>query len=106
MYILKTILLVFLALIVLIVCVQPGKGTRLLYEKELMNLQSLQRGPVPPSGPSGCTNIPGNVGSGSGCPFSEMHFAGHMLGASNSAHPGSLMARFGVAVNNPNQAHQ
>lgn len=76
---LKTNLLVFVALIVLIVSVQPCKGTRLLHEKEFINLQSLQRGPVPSSGPSGCTNIPGNTGSGSGCPLNEMHFAGHML---------------------------
>ncbi|KAK4718567.1 hypothetical protein R3W88_016905 [Solanum pinnatisectum] len=77
----KTNLLVFLTLIVLIMFFQPGKGTRLLHEKDLMNLQSLQRGPVPSSGPSGCTNIPGNSGSGSGnCPLiNEMHFAGHML---------------------------
>uniref|UniRef100_M1BCK6 Uncharacterized protein n=1 Tax=Solanum tuberosum TaxID=4113 RepID=M1BCK6_SOLTU len=77
----KTNLLVFLTLIVLIMFFQPGKGTRLLHEKDLMNLQSLQRGSVPSSGSSGCTNIPGNSGSGSGnCPpINEMHFAGHML---------------------------
>lgn len=96
---LKTNLLVFLALIILIVSIQPSKGTRLLHEKDLMNLQSLQRGSVPSSGPSGCTNIPGNTGSGSGCPLNEMHFAGHMLRASNSADPASLnMVQFGVAV--------
>ncbi|MCD9637929.1 hypothetical protein HAX54_021480 [Datura stramonium] len=85
----KTNLLVFLTLVLIVLSAQPGTGTRLLHEKELMNLQSLQRGPVPPSGPSGCTNIPGNTGSGSGCPLNyvnEMHFAGHhLLRASNFA---------------------
>lgn len=51
--------------------VQPCKAGRVLHEeRELkMNivLQSLQRGPVPPSGPSGCTNIPGS--SGPNCPL-------------------------------------
>ncbi|KAJ8558060.1 hypothetical protein K7X08_004826 [Anisodus acutangulus] len=81
----------------------------LLHEKELMRLQSLQRGPVPPSGPSGCTNIPGS--SGSGCPLNvnEMHFAGRhakLLRPSNSAYPGSLMVQFGVAHVNRNEVHQ
>ncbi|KAK4782785.1 hypothetical protein SAY86_007159 [Trapa natans] len=40
----------------------------------IINIQSLQRGSVPPSGSSGCTNIPGS--SGPSCPVSEMHFAG------------------------------
>ncbi|OIT37970.1 PREDICTED: uncharacterized protein LOC109240047 [Nicotiana attenuata] len=96
----NTTLLVFLGLVV-VCCVQPGKGSRLLHEKELMKLQSLQRGPVPPSGPSGCTNIPGNGGSGSGCPLNEMHFAGRHVNLlrATSAYPTSLMVHFGVAVN-------
>ncbi|KAJ4833678.1 hypothetical protein Tsubulata_043724 [Turnera subulata] len=39
-------------------------------------LQSLQRGPVPPSGPSGCTHIPGKPGPS--CPtnlVNEVHYA-------------------------------
>ncbi|KAK4365969.1 hypothetical protein RND71_013849 [Anisodus tanguticus] len=102
-----TLLLVVLALV--LVFAKPCKGTRLLHEKELMRLQSLQRGPVPPSGPSGCTNIPGS--SGSGCPLNvnEMHFAGrhaNLLRPSNSAYPSSLMVRFGVAHVNRNEVHQ
>ena len=31
-------------------------------------------GPVTPSGPSGCTFVPGGGGSG-GCPLKEKHFA-------------------------------
>ncbi|CAI0465565.1 unnamed protein product [Linum tenue] len=42
--------------------------------KELKS--SLQRGPVPPSGSSGCTHVPGS--NGPGCPslVNQMNFAG------------------------------
>ncbi|KAG2728027.1 hypothetical protein I3843_01G181600 [Carya illinoinensis] len=80
--------------------VQPYKASRVLYDegelthKEL-RLQSLPRGPVPPSGHSGCTYIPGT--GGSGCPVNEMHYAGNALHRP-SAYP-RLMVPFGVATN-------
>ncbi|KAL2530340.1 Uncharacterized protein Fot_22941 [Forsythia ovata] len=51
-------------------------GRRLLHDQETILkkrgifLHVLQKGPVPPSGPSGCTNIPGS--GGSGCPIKEI----------------------------------
>lgn len=54
---LKLLLLLFLTL----VHVQQNQGGRIL-EKQLW-LQSLDKGPVPPSGPSGCTYIPGTGGN-------------------------------------------
>lgn len=63
-------------------------------EAGIKNIQSLQRGPVPRSGPSGCTNIPG--GSGPSCPVSEMHFAGGAL-RHPPAYPRSTIM-FGVAT--------
>ncbi|KAL0348961.1 UNVERIFIED_CONTAM: hypothetical protein Sangu_1123900 [Sesamum angustifolium] len=63
-------------------------------------IHSLEKGPVPPSGPSGCTNIPGS--GGSGCPINEMHFAGghappHPSGSTAYPHS-SAAAAFGVAT--------
>ncbi|KAJ4831931.1 hypothetical protein Tsubulata_034547 [Turnera subulata] len=53
-------------------------------------LQSLQRGPVPPSGPSGCTHIPGTAGPI--CPdlVKEMHYAANSLPGA-SAYPRLLI---------------
>lgn len=80
--------------------VQLYKASRVLYDEgELMHkelrLQSLPRGPVPPSGPSGCTYIPGT--GGSGCPVEEMHYAGDALRRPR-AYP-RLIVPFGVATN-------
>lgn len=55
-------------------------------------LGSLQKGPVP-SGPSGCTNVPGNPGPS--CPMQEMHFAGDAL-AHAGAYPPQVIP-LGVA---------
>ncbi|KAH6808974.1 transmembrane protein [Perilla frutescens var. frutescens] len=89
----------------ILLCFQIGKSSRLLHDetKTLSEkgifVNSLEKGPVPPSGPSGCTNIPGS--GGSGCPIKEMHFAGgarpHRGGRSPTSHPPS-MASFGVAA--------
>lgn len=57
-------------------------------------LGSLQKGPVP-SGPSGCTNVPGNPGPS--CPVQEMHFAGDVL-AHAGAYPPQVIP-LGVASN-------
>ncbi|CAI9762711.1 unnamed protein product [Fraxinus pennsylvanica] len=72
--------IVLVVVLVILLCVQPGKSSRLLNDQETrlkkrgLFLHALQKGPVPPSGPSGCTNIPGS--GGPGCPIKEMHFAG------------------------------
>lgn len=64
--------IVFAVLLLLsLLHVQLYKASRLLHDEGgLMNkelsLQSLQRGPVQGSDPSGCTYIPGT--GGSGCP--------------------------------------
>ncbi|GAU25283.1 hypothetical protein TSUD_17960 [Trifolium subterraneum] len=53
--------------------VQPNHGGRILnIEKKELRLESLDKGPVAPSGPSGCTSIPGS--GGTNCP---MNVAGH-----------------------------
>ncbi|XP_022851467.1 uncharacterized protein LOC111373200 [Olea europaea var. sylvestris] len=76
---LNCVVLVVVVLAMLL-CVQPAESSRLLSDQDMrlkkrgIFLHALQRGPVPPSGPSGCTNIPG--GGGSGCPIREMHLAG------------------------------
>ena len=59
----KNVLTVLLIVTILFASPQVG-ATRPLegeqwLKKERLLLQSLQRAPVPPSGPSPCTNIPG-----------------------------------------------
>ncbi|KAL7144890.1 hypothetical protein ABFS83_07G041700 [Erythranthe nasuta] len=100
-----------LVLSILLLCLQLGQSSRLLLlhdqgEEALLKdktlfLNSLQRGPVPPSGPSGCTNIPGS--GGGACPINEMHFAGSVpprrgRGRSSAAAYPQSIATFGVAT--------
>lgn len=67
--------IVFVLLLLLtIIYVRPNLGVRVLNMKEL-RLQALDKGPVAPSGPSGCTFIPGS--GGTHCPVEEMNVAGH-----------------------------
>lgn len=74
---------------------QVCKGGRILNEKPSVGLQSLERGPVPPSAPSGCTHIPES--SGTKCPMiGEMHVAGHGM-AQSSAYP-SVVVPVSVAT--------
>lgn len=74
---------------------QVCKGGRILNEKPSAGLQSLERGPVPPSGPSGCTYIPGS--SGTKCPnIAEMHFVAHAMPES-TAYP-EVVIPFSVAT--------
>ncbi|CAI9776887.1 unnamed protein product [Fraxinus pennsylvanica] len=70
---------IVLVVAVILLCVRPG-NSRLLTDQEKglkkrgIALQVLQtHRPVPPSGSSGCSYIPGS--GGSGCPIEEMHFA-------------------------------
>lgn len=54
-----------------------------------VRLEVLPKGEVPPSGPSGCTYIPGT--GGSNCPIGARHFAGH------GVYPRHMIS-FGVAA--------
>ncbi|KAH6768524.1 transmembrane protein [Perilla frutescens var. frutescens] len=51
----------------------------------ILLFESLPRGPVPPSGGSSCTYIPGQ--GGPPCPLNEKHFAGRLCGGSAHAPP-------------------
>lgn len=68
-----------MAVILFLLQLQPNVAGRILHEKQAMvrgtelKLQSLQRVSIPPSGPSGCTFIPGT--NGPGCPLNERHYA-------------------------------
>lgn len=83
----------------MLLCFQLSKSSRLLHD-ESKTLQgkgdfanSLEKGPVPPSGPSGCTNIPGS--GGNGCPIKEMHFTGGAWprrGGRSAASPPSMVS--------------
>ncbi|KAF2302496.1 hypothetical protein GH714_036569 [Hevea brasiliensis] len=61
-------------------------------------LQSLPKGPVPPSRSNGCTNIP-NQG-GAPC-TNQRNFAGHAVAPPQHAYPGLLVPNFGVATDKP-----
>ncbi|KAK1297350.1 hypothetical protein QJS10_CPB15g01992 [Acorus calamus] len=63
------ILTTLLVIAIVVMCIQPRQARVLIGDggedrKPMMRggvaIQSLPRGPVPPSGPSGCTNVPGN----------------------------------------------
>ncbi|CAJ2627989.1 hypothetical protein L195_g038953 [Trifolium pratense] len=94
------VLNVILALILLLTIahVEPNIATRVLNTKNKylqLRLQSLDKGPAPPSGPSGCTFIPGS--GGTNCPpVNEMNVAGNV-------HPRRAYSRlfvpFGVDIN-------
>ncbi|KAK7391339.1 hypothetical protein VNO78_19754 [Psophocarpus tetragonolobus] len=62
------VLLMFLT----IMQAQPNLGARVLNNP--LRLESLSKGPAPPSGPSGCTYIPGS--GGAHCPLKEMNVPG------------------------------
>ncbi|KAI6693417.1 hypothetical protein NL676_021127 [Syzygium grande] len=71
---LLNIVIIFASILILFAShVQLSQATRILHEKSIpltekeLVFQSLQRGDVPPSGASTCTNIPGSGGSTS-CP--------------------------------------
>ncbi|KAG6764536.1 hypothetical protein POTOM_032010 [Populus tomentosa] len=87
-----------IVLLLLSLHVQLYKATRILHEDLTtdLSLQSLQRGTIPPSDGSGCTNIPGS--GGPSCPLvNEMHYAGNVLPPDTAfpRHP----VPFGVATN-------
>ncbi|RDX67947.1 hypothetical protein CR513_53118, partial [Mucuna pruriens] len=85
-----------LILVLGVVHVEPTLGGRVLNKKEQQNLISLDKGPVPPSGPSTCTYIPGS--GGTYCPpVEEMNVAGNAQYHSAQSYP-RLVVPFGVAT--------
>ena len=93
------VLNVVLALLLLlaIVHVQPNLAGRVLNTKKNLRLQVLDKGPVTPSGPSGCTFIPGS--GGTKCPpVKEMNVAGNVHHHRGAAYP-RLVVPCGVASN-------
>ncbi|KAI4317972.1 hypothetical protein L6164_025792 [Bauhinia variegata] len=49
---------VVLLLLLTLMHVQPNQAGRLLSKEKQLKLESLDKGPVPPSGPSTCTYVP------------------------------------------------
>ncbi|KAK7393662.1 hypothetical protein VNO78_22223 [Psophocarpus tetragonolobus] len=68
-------ILLVLLLFLTIMQAQPNLGARVLnMENNPLRLESLSKGPVTPSGPSGCTYISGS--GGTRCPLKEMNVVG------------------------------
>ncbi|KAG8373144.1 hypothetical protein BUALT_Bualt12G0140400 [Buddleja alternifolia] len=80
------IFLIFHILFIISIFVTRANAVRTLHadqwlKKQVQLLESLPRGPVPPSGGSPCTYIPGQ--NGGVCTLNEKHFSG---GGGGSAH--------------------
>ncbi|KAL4310313.1 hypothetical protein GQ457_01G031980 [Hibiscus cannabinus] len=76
-------------------------GTRFLHEEiklvtKEVRLQSLQKGNIPPSEGSSCTNIPGS--GGPPCPLNEMHYSAATTIRHSAAYPRPML-QSGVATN-------
>lgn len=94
-----------LLLLLSLLNLEPSRASRVLYNdhdqeglrmvKKRLGFQSLPRGPVPPSGPSGCTYIPGS--GGPNCPLGAKHHVGDSLRHAR-AFP-RLVVQVGVATN-------
>ncbi|XP_022723131.1 uncharacterized protein LOC111280203 [Durio zibethinus] len=69
--------------------IRPRHGEQ-LFREVVPNFESLQKGPVPPSAGSPCTNIPGGSGK---CVLNEMNAAGHLI-RSPPAFPGINVIKF------------
>ncbi|KAK8623766.1 hypothetical protein V6N13_065129 [Hibiscus sabdariffa] len=90
-----------LLLLLLVLQIHAIRGTRFLHEEiklvtKEVRLQSLQKGNIPPSEGSSCTNIPGS--GGPPCPLNEMHYSA----ATTIRHPAAYprpMLQSGVATN-------
>ncbi|RDX88600.1 hypothetical protein CR513_29780, partial [Mucuna pruriens] len=74
-----------LIVVVAVVHVEPNLGGRVLNMKEEVSLVSLDKGPVPPSGPSGCTYIPGS--GGTHCHGKEINVAGNSQPHTGETYP-------------------
>ncbi|CAJ1976520.1 unnamed protein product [Sphenostylis stenocarpa] len=93
----RLVLNFILILILAVVHVEPNLAGRVLNMKQQLNLVSLEKGPVPPSGPSTCTYIPGT--GGKNCPpLEEMNVGGHVQPSSAETYP-RLVVPFGLATN-------
>lgn len=91
-------ILLALILILTIAHIEPNIASRVLNTKNKiqMSLQSLDKGPVAPSGPSGCTFIPGS--GGTNCPLvKEINVAG--IAPQRRAYPRHFVPLIGVAIN-------
>ncbi|KAJ7979919.1 putative Transmembrane protein [Quillaja saponaria] len=97
---LLNLVLALVLLLTLTLHLQPTQASRELHDKgklidkELV-MQSLPKGPVPPSGPSGCTYIPGS--GGTSCPVKQMNVAGNVFSRARG-YP-RLTVPLGVATN-------
>lgn len=69
-------------------------------KEEVLILQSLQRGRVPPSGSSGCTYTPGRPGT---CTLGEMNFAGGYITHSQLVVPDIIVHVAPASVANDNK---
>ncbi|XP_054804473.1 uncharacterized protein LOC129307645 [Prosopis cineraria] len=75
-YTMSVFLKLLLLLLLSLVHVQQNQAGRILDMEKQLWMQSLEKVPVPPSGPSGCTYIPGT--GGNRCPpVNEMNVAGN-----------------------------
>lgn len=89
----RTLNLLLLLVLSILLCNQHGKSSRILHGGETLKEKGIpihsliKRGPVPPSGSSGCTHIPGT--GGNGCPINGKYFAG-------GAQPRRRLQRFPV----------
>ena len=82
------------AAVIFLVSTHPCQASRVLNEDVLV-LQSLQKGPVSPTGHNGCTNIPGR--GGPPC-TNQMTFAGHVMDPPRRLQP-DQMVPFSSAAN-------
>ena len=80
-----------------ILAARPIEGEQWL-KQNLGNIQSLQRGLVPPSRGSSCTHTPGR-GSGH-CPLGEMNFAGPIVAHAPPAFPDAIVKFAAASVTN------
>ncbi|XVF32432.1 hypothetical protein REPUB_Repub17cG0082300 [Reevesia pubescens] len=83
-------LYLFLAIVALICVVRnhPCQASRVLNEDDVVVLQSLQKGPVSPSGHNSCTNIPGR--GGPPC-TSQRTFAGYVMSPPRRLQPDRMV---------------
>ncbi|BAT94704.1 hypothetical protein LR48_Vigan09g111100 [Vigna angularis] len=93
----KVVNFILALILVLAVHVEPNLAGRVLSMKKQLNLMSLDKGPVPPSGPSTCTYIPGT--NGKNCPpFEESNVAGNFQPYGTQTYP-RLVVPFPFASN-------
>ena len=80
--------------------IRPWQGEQ-LFRKIVHDFESLQKGPVPPSAGSPCTNIPGGSGH---CVVNEINAAGYLL-RSPPAFPGINVIKFAGTTSMENNSN-